>query len=102
VIYEQLTITGEREIIDPYTCQVTAIKCIFTTSRGCSLCGERFAAGDQVEATFPVTIDMEAGQVKGGPWEGFTSRWLRDHAMHIREMSRGKSLLSTSIHNSSG
>jgi hypothetical protein len=89
--YEQHNIDGTIEVIDQNTGYLQARKMLLTCERSCRLCGEHFMDGEQIEVTFPVICDLDAGQ-GAGPWEpgGYSSRWVRDHATEIIEMSRDR------------
>jgi hypothetical protein len=95
--YEQHNIDGTIEVIDQITGALQARKMLLTCERSCRLCGEDFMEGEQIEATFPCSLDLSSGR-GAGPWEpgGYTSRWIRQQAVEIIEMSRGKVIHSLS------
>lgn len=94
-LYEQLTITGDIEIIDGITCEVRARRLTLTCERACRLYYEAFMEGEDIEVTFPASCDLDAGR-GAGPWEpgGYSSRWIRYHALEIIECSRDKILFN--------
>lgn len=95
-LYEQLTITGDVEVIDGITCKVISRRMTLTCERPCRLCGEHFMEGEEIEVTFPASLALGSQSAEGaGPWEpgGYSSRWIRHHALEIREMSRDRILL---------
>ena len=89
--YEQLTFDGILEVIDQGTGELRARKILFTCERDCTLCGVEFMAGEEVEVTFPASIDLMRSPGRG-PWEpgGRSPRWLRSKALQIVEVSRDK------------
>jgi hypothetical protein len=62
-----------------------------TCEKPCRLCGEAFMEGEEIEVTFPASVDLEGCQ-SSGRWEpgGYSSRWIRDHALEIIESSRNR------------
>ncbi|GEM_PF-1149120 len=100
--YEVVAKDGYMDVIDKDTFEVMAHKVRFRASKGCTLCGGRFYPGDTIEVSFPVSVDINQGDVRGGPWEfesfqaresgGCTSNWIRNNAIDIVDCAAGTSI----------
>jgi hypothetical protein len=79
------------EIVKGYNREGDVRRMALICEKPCVLCGEHFIEGEGIEVAFPADTDLAGGQ-SAGPWEpgGYTSRWIRDHAMENIEGSRGK------------
>ncbi|MDQ7822190.1 MAG: hypothetical protein RDV48_05285 [Candidatus Eremiobacteraeota bacterium] len=89
MIHEEKNPEGYIDLIDSTSQEVVGRKYRLTASKTSVLCNERFAAGEMVEVLFPSSIDMQEAKEEGGPWEGFSSKWLKNNALEIRELHTG-------------
>lgn len=100
--HEVVTQEGYVDVIDSDTSEIVAHKARFRARKPCTLCGGKFSTGEVIEASFPVSVDMEMCRGNRGPWViesshaawsgGCTSLWLRNNAINIRECAAGTNL----------
>jgi hypothetical protein len=102
VTHEVVTKDGYVDVIDSDTREIVAHKVRFRANKTCTLCGGKFTKGELIEASFPVSIDMEQCLRQRGPWMmeafqadgsgGSSSMWLRNNAIKITECATGTNL----------
>lgn len=89
MIIEKKLPSGDIELVDDQTNEIVARKYFLKSAKTSVLCSEHFIKDDVIEVLLPASIGIDEGKAEGGPWDGCSSKWIKNNAIEIREIKTG-------------